>query len=503
MAHRPDRLHGGRQVDGRRASWRRRSGCAALDSDALIAGAPRPSDRRASSSCAARRPSAPPRSSSSASCSASAPGEAVIALGGGSVLSARVRAGAGGPPRRCCSTSTPTRAWERVGGDGDGPAAAAGARPRARSSRCTPARAPLYEALADAVARRAARATASARVAGALRAPGERPAGTRLLWAGSRLGRVPGAGRTRAAGGRRGRRCRRSGRSTASRSRAFCVTDEQRRAASTASGSGRSRPDRQPIAPGEAEQDARGRRAGLAASSRPPGMTRADHVVALGGGVVGDLAGFCAATYQRGVPVVQVPTTLVAQVDSAYGGKTGVDLPDGEELRRRLPPAGRRARRPGRARARCPPAELAAGWVEVLKTALIAGGSLWERVAAGAEADERTILACARTKLAIVAADERDGGPPPGAEPRPHGRSRDRDGHRLRPLPPRRGGRARACSPRCGCPARPSCARRCASCWTQHGLPVRLESASTSTRCSRRSARDKKRIGARRAVRAA
>jgi len=56
-------------------------------------------------------------------------------------------------------------------------------------------------------------------------------------------------------------------------------------------------------------------------------MTRSDHLVALGGGVVGDLAGFCAATYQRGVPVVQVPTSLVAQVDSAFGGKTGVDLP--------------------------------------------------------------------------------------------------------------------------------------------------------------------------------
>ncbi len=60
------------------------------------------------------------------------------------------------------------------------------------------------------------------------------------------------------------------------------------------------------------------------------GMGRDDHLVALGGGVVGDLAGFCAATYQRGVPVVQVPTTVVAQVDSAYGGKTGVDLPEGK-----------------------------------------------------------------------------------------------------------------------------------------------------------------------------
>ncbi len=58
------------------------------------------------------------------------------------------------------------------------------------------------------------------------------------------------------------------------------------------------------------------------------GARRDDGVLAFGGGVVGDLAGFCAATYQRGIPVVQAPTTLVAQVDSAYGGKTGVDLPE-------------------------------------------------------------------------------------------------------------------------------------------------------------------------------
>ena len=58
------------------------------------------------------------------------------------------------------------------------------------------------------------------------------------------------------------------------------------------------------------------------------GANRDDCVLAFGGGVVGDLAGFCAATYQRGVALVQAPTTLVAQVDSAYGGKTGVDLPE-------------------------------------------------------------------------------------------------------------------------------------------------------------------------------
>lgn len=60
------------------------------------------------------------------------------------------------------------------------------------------------------------------------------------------------------------------------------------------------------------------------------GMTREDVVVALGGGVVGDIAGFAAATYQRGIPFVQVPTTLLAAVDSSVGGKTAVDLPSGK-----------------------------------------------------------------------------------------------------------------------------------------------------------------------------
>ncbi len=141
------------------------------------------------------------------------------------------------------------------------------------------------------------------------------------------------------------------------------------------------------------------------------GMTRADHIVALGGGVVGDLAGFCAATYQRGVPIVHVPTTLVAMVDSAYGGKTGVDLPAAKNYVGAYHQPAAVLVDPDTL-ATLPPAELAAGWVEVLKTALIAGGALWDRVsrAAGCEVDERTIRDCAATKLAVVAADERDSG---------------------------------------------------------------------------------------------
>ena len=57
------------------------------------------------------------------------------------------------------------------------------------------------------------------------------------------------------------------------------------------------------------------------------GFERNDVVVALGGGVVGDLAGFAAAIYLRGVPFIQIPTTLLAQIDSSVGGKTGVNLP--------------------------------------------------------------------------------------------------------------------------------------------------------------------------------
>ncbi|MGK2955396.1 MAG: 3-dehydroquinate synthase [Solirubrobacterales bacterium] len=143
------------------------------------------------------------------------------------------------------------------------------------------------------------------------------------------------------------------------------------------------------------------------------GVTRSDRMLALGGGVVGDLAGFCAHTYQRGIPIVQVPTTLVAQVDSAYGGKTGVDLPEGKNYvgAFHLPSA---VITDVNTLATLPEAELTAGMAEVVKTALLAGGDLWQEVM---KLNPREILSrpdliysCARYKCRIVAADERDNG---------------------------------------------------------------------------------------------
>ncbi len=163
-------------------------------------------------------------------------------------------------------------------------------------------------------------------------------------------------------------------------------------------------------------------------------MSRADHLVALGGGVVGDLAGFCAATYQRGVEVVQVPTTLVAQVDSAYGGKTGVDLPEAKNYvgAYHLPSA---VIADTETLVTLPAEEMAAGFVEVVKTALIAGGELWERVRAleAARSGEAR-----RRDLRLRAHQARDRRrrrarqrPPGGAQPGPHGGSRDRGGERV------------------------------------------------------------------------
>ena len=70
----------------------------------------------------------------------------------------------------------------------------------------------------------------------------------------------------------------------------------------------------------------------LASQLAGKGMGRKDGLIALGGGVTGDITGFLAASYMRGIPFVQIPTTLLAQVDSSVGGKTGVDIPEGKNL---------------------------------------------------------------------------------------------------------------------------------------------------------------------------
>ncbi len=153
-----------------------------------------------------------------------------------------------------------------------------------------------------------------------------------------------------------------------------------------------------------------GRVLGLLAAA---GARRDEIAIAFGGGVVGDIAGFCAAVYQRGIGVVQVPTTLVAQVDSAYGGKTGVDLPTGKNYVGAFHQPLAVLADPSTL-STLPAAELSAGFAEVVKTALLAGGPLWERVRAieklGADRLDEIIFACARTKLDIVAEDERDDG---------------------------------------------------------------------------------------------
>jgi len=316
-----------------------------------------------------------------------------IALGGGSVLSERIRQALG----------RHTVVWLQVGAGEAWSRIAGSDRPLARSAadvaELLDVRLPLYEGLADAIVPQGDRGVV-ARALPSIQALAELSAGTKLLWAASASGEYPvfvGRGLLDAdwwpLDGRR-----------------FCVTD-------TAVGAlyaNRLDPleARVEIEPGEAAKTMAEAERVLSELARA-GMTREDHVVALGGGVVGDLGGFCAHTYQRGVPVVQVPTTLVAQVDSAYGGKTGVDLPEGKNYAGayHLPAA---VIADTGALASLPTEELAAGFVEVLKTGLLAGGALWERVRAigtlsGEDLDE-VVFACARHKCEVVAADERDAG---------------------------------------------------------------------------------------------
>ncbi len=316
-----------------------------------------------------------------------------IALGGGSVLSERVRK----------ALDRHFVVWLQIGAREAWRRIARSDRPLANNAedveRLLLERQPFYESLADAILPPGDRGLV-ARAMPSLVALTELPPGTKMLWAFSASGEYPvfvgpgliGTGPWPLPG------------------RRFCVTDKHVSALyAERIGPLDALIEVEPGENAKAFEDLQDVLEELAEA----GMTREDHIVALGGGVVGDLAGFCAHIYQRGVPVVQVPTTLVAQVDSAYGGKTGVNLPQGKNYvgAYHLPAA---VISDTTALASLPGDELAAGFVEVLKTALLAGGPLWERVRAieSLEAEELddVVFACARYKCEIVAADERDSG---------------------------------------------------------------------------------------------
>jgi shikimate kinase / 3-dehydroquinate synthase len=315
-----------------------------------------------------------------------------IALGGGSVLSERVREALDRHTVVLLEIDAAT-AWERIEGT---------ERPLATSEadveRLLAERLPLYEELADAVVPVAGEGVV-ARALPAIQALADTPAGTRLLWASSASGDYP----VFVGSGLLGTEW------WPLQGRGFCITDGNCEEYANRLG-----PPEKVLAiePGERSKTLKQVEESILQMAEL-GMTREDHVVAVGGGVVGDLGGFCAHIYQRGIPVVQVPTTVVAQVDSAYGGKTGVDV---DQLKNyagayHLPAA---VFADTSTLESLPPRELAAGFVEVIKTGLLAGGSLWERVAALERIDpgnlDAIVFACARYKCAVVAADERDGG---------------------------------------------------------------------------------------------
>jgi 3-dehydroquinate synthase len=145
------------------------------------------------------------------------------------------------------------------------------------------------------------------------------------------------------------------------------------------------------------------------------GLDRGDVITAFGGGVVGDLAGFAAAIYKRGVDFIQIPTTLLAQVDSSVGGKTAIDTPRGKNLigafhqpRLVLADMGVLSTLPAR--------ELRAGYAEVIKYGLLGDAPFFdwleahgpEVLALEPEALARAVTRCVEMKAEIVGDDERE-----------------------------------------------------------------------------------------------
>ena len=146
-------------------------------------------------------------------------------------------------------------------------------------------------------------------------------------------------------------------------------------------------------------------------------VERTTTLIALGGGVVGDITGFAAAVTLRGMDFIQIPTTLLAQVDSSVGGKTGINTPQGKNLigafhqpRLVLVDLG--------ALASLPPREMRAGYAEVVKHGLIADADFFAWLEANGpaviegdpEACRHAVLTSCRAKAAIVAADETEQG---------------------------------------------------------------------------------------------
>jgi len=315
------------------------------------------------------------------------PDARAIALGGGSLASQRVREALRDHTVVLIEVS-PEDAWRRASGKG---------RPLARDperfAQLHRDRRALYEAHCDAIIPPSDRGVIGRALEALEALRTQAPAGTKMVWAHSASGAYPVfAGRGLIASGFRwpagGRR--------------FVVSDSNVVTIHRVEGDWPAAA----IPAGETEKTLSRAESILSQMARV-GVARDDLLVAVGGGVVGDLAGFCAAVYQRGIGVVQVPTTLVAQVDSAFGGKTGVDLPEAKNYvgAYHQPSA---VIVDHAARGTLPAEERAAGYAEVVKTALIAGGPLWARVRQGEEPDDDVVLGCIRTKLAVVAEDERD-----------------------------------------------------------------------------------------------
>jgi 3-dehydroquinate synthase len=146
------------------------------------------------------------------------------------------------------------------------------------------------------------------------------------------------------------------------------------------------------------------------------GFARDTLIVAAGGGVVGDLAGFVASTYMRGVPFVQIPTTLLSMIDASVGGKTGVDTAAGKNLVGAFHQPVLVVADPG-VLATLPANHFRAGLAEALKHGVIADAGYFDRIASSREStarDERSltglIAESVRIKASVVARDERESG---------------------------------------------------------------------------------------------